>query len=407
MRGKPIILLLPDAESHGAFTVDMIERIVTNEWVKKWKLDQKVAEWSAEWGTPDVEAPTAEQIRAALFRYSPLEWSRLSPFQDRILVVICQHFTRAVRPSLCFTESPEKPAPERPNIYLENSVSFPQLSKGQTAVKLYCSPHNPGAAELAAELISRAQSSTTGWKRSSALQSTMLLTSGAFMNSRLERGRGSSASSLSASSSRCMDLPSVSEKSAKSTELNQQRRRDSIQKGWGAPFEVVDSLATCHTMLLCFNALTWAHNPWILAGEILEAQHLGIHVQFCHEFPSVLDPTNSRQAIDFDTIIETTPAQLQRGGATIYAKQVAIALKGGEMREPGLALLAQALIKRHRATAILSRSAKKLLALASGCVSRSTAFTSASFRLEPSHDSSLPAIPPSPRERACSQSSFV
>eukprot|EP00966_Prymnesium_polylepis_P168163 3888161-Prymnesium_polylepis.1 len=40
-------LLLPDAEVHGEFTRAMVRDIVTDEWLQKWKLQKKLAGWSA------------------------------------------------------------------------------------------------------------------------------------------------------------------------------------------------------------------------------------------------------------------------------------------------------------------------------------------------------------------------
>eukprot|EP00966_Prymnesium_polylepis_P222875 5155940-Prymnesium_polylepis.2 len=45
VRHKHITLLLPDSEVHGAFTQAMIAEVVTDEWVRKWKLERKLAEW--------------------------------------------------------------------------------------------------------------------------------------------------------------------------------------------------------------------------------------------------------------------------------------------------------------------------------------------------------------------------
>eukprot|EP00966_Prymnesium_polylepis_P330675 7386296-Prymnesium_polylepis.1 len=87
VRHKRITLLLPDAEVHGEFTQGMIREIVTDEWVKKWKLEKKLAEWGDEWGVTDVKPPTASEIQDGLFQHPPLEWSRITPFQDRTIVL--------------------------------------------------------------------------------------------------------------------------------------------------------------------------------------------------------------------------------------------------------------------------------------------------------------------------------
>eukprot|EP00966_Prymnesium_polylepis_P101999 2362209-Prymnesium_polylepis.1 len=82
VRKKQITLLLPDAEVHGAFTTAMIGEVVTDEWVQKWKLDKKLAEWARDWGVAEVKTPTGAEICDALFQQPPLEWSRITTFQD-------------------------------------------------------------------------------------------------------------------------------------------------------------------------------------------------------------------------------------------------------------------------------------------------------------------------------------
>eukprot|EP00966_Prymnesium_polylepis_P197384 4574009-Prymnesium_polylepis.1 len=65
----------------------------------------------------------------------PLEWSRITPFQDRTMVLMCKRLL------------PEAWS----DIYLQGASSF-KLPKGHFTVSVYCSPHNPGARELAEEL---------------------------------------------------------------------------------------------------------------------------------------------------------------------------------------------------------------------------------------------------------------
>eukprot|EP00966_Prymnesium_polylepis_P191905 4446998-Prymnesium_polylepis.1 len=85
VRNKQITLLLPDSEVHGVFTQAMIGEIVTDEWAAKWKLEKKLAEWVSHWGVAEVKTPAGTDICDALFRQPPLEWSRITPFQDRTM----------------------------------------------------------------------------------------------------------------------------------------------------------------------------------------------------------------------------------------------------------------------------------------------------------------------------------
>eukprot|EP00966_Prymnesium_polylepis_P161539 3733377-Prymnesium_polylepis.1 len=85
VRNKQMTLLLPDTEVHGEFTTAMVAEIVTDEWVERWKLEKKLAEWASDWGVAEVKTPNAAEICEALFKQPPLEWSRLTPFQDRTM----------------------------------------------------------------------------------------------------------------------------------------------------------------------------------------------------------------------------------------------------------------------------------------------------------------------------------
>eukprot|EP00966_Prymnesium_polylepis_P019733 454894-Prymnesium_polylepis.1 len=85
VRQKQVTLLLPDAEVHGEFTQAMIREVVTDEWTRKWKIEETVAKWGKEWGVADLKPPTAADICDALFKHPTLEWSRITPFQDRTM----------------------------------------------------------------------------------------------------------------------------------------------------------------------------------------------------------------------------------------------------------------------------------------------------------------------------------
>eukprot|EP00966_Prymnesium_polylepis_P193027 4473708-Prymnesium_polylepis.1 len=45
----------------------MIAEIVPDDWVAKWKLEKKLAEWASDWGVSEVKTPTATEICDALF----------------------------------------------------------------------------------------------------------------------------------------------------------------------------------------------------------------------------------------------------------------------------------------------------------------------------------------------------
>eukprot|EP00966_Prymnesium_polylepis_P212634 4924762-Prymnesium_polylepis.1 len=68
----------------------MIRDIVTDEWVQQWKLEKKLAEWASDWDVAEVLTPTGAEICDALFKQPLLEWSRITPFQDRTMLIMCQ-----------------------------------------------------------------------------------------------------------------------------------------------------------------------------------------------------------------------------------------------------------------------------------------------------------------------------
>eukprot|EP00966_Prymnesium_polylepis_P170987 3952408-Prymnesium_polylepis.2 len=259
VRHKQITLLLPDSEVHGVFTQAMIAEVVTDEWVATWKLEKKLFEWSQDWELAEViNPPSGTDICNTLFKQPPLEWSRITPFQDRTMVLMCKRLL---------------PEAENCDIYLQGAASF-KLPKGHFTVSVHCSPHNPGARELAEEL--------------NGIWPGLL---------------------------QIADVQSWSD------------------------------LSKCDHMLVYLNAQTWTHDLEPFATEIREAMRAGLHLQPCYEYPSVVDPGSARHALEFKQIMDATPADLKKWPTNIYS-QIAISIKGAELREPGLANLAARLAVR-------------------------------------------------------------
>ena len=253
VRNKQVTLLLPDAEVHGVVTQETIRGIVKDQWVEQWKLEKTMlADWAADWKVTELKVPTAVDICDALFKQPPLEWSRITAFQDRTMVLMCQRLL---------------PEAERRGIYLQGSASF-KLPRKHVAIRVYCSPHNLGARELA----------------------------------------------------------------------------DELNGFWPGLLQVRSDLSACDHMLVYLNALTWMHEPEEFAAELRRAMCVGLPLQTCHEFTSSID-LGSRHALEFSKIMNATPADLRKEPTNIYS-QIAIPLKGGELREPGLAILAVRLAKR-------------------------------------------------------------
>jgi len=198
------------------------------------------------------------------------------------------------------------------HIYLQGAASF-VLPKRHVAVKVYCSPHNTGAAAVAHEL-----------------------------NYTFARRGANSSSSLDL-------LPKSSWRSSASVpRVGRSNRPQALRRdrgSFGQLLEVVDDLSACEHMLVYLNGLTWTHEPELLAADIREAMSIGVHLQPCHEFPSAIDPSSARHALEFKLIMDATPADLKKWPTNIYS-QIAIALKGGELRDVGLTNLASKLSKR-------------------------------------------------------------
>jgi hypothetical protein len=341
VRKKPISLLLPDSEVHGEFTGTMIRDIVTDDWVKRWQMEKRVAQWANEWGVQDLRAPTAQDYCDALFSRSLLEWSRLTLFQERTMVLMCQRLL------------PD----EKREIYLQGAVSF-TLPQNHQAIKVYCSAHNLGAAELATEL-------NDAFKESAR-------TLRSICKNRISRCTGRVLRRSSESSERRTETLAIfrrsSERKAGHAECTTSHRRSSESKGRHIQFatspatnvtstrrssetkdllKLVEDIDDGHLMLVYLNALTWSQSPEELAADIENAKGSGMRLQLCHEFPSVLDRGSPREALEFREIMDATPPQLKKWPINLYS-QIAVALKGGKLRDVGLAMLASKLVAAHQ-----------------------------------------------------------
>jgi len=334
VRKKDVSLLLPDAEVHGAFTQAMIRDIVTDSWVKKCGVQKKVHEWGSSWGVPDMKLPSPDEILETLFKRPPLEWSRITAFQDRTMLSICQ---RAL---------PD----ETQRLYMPGSESF-ALPKGHVATRMYCSPHNLGAHELAEEL------------------------NDTFATERSTKKMPSLPSLPSLQSMRAIRNPMSRRSSSRVPGANESSTAVGMQLGSRliTIVDEVNQLGECSHMLLYLNGATWTHAPGELSSDIQKAQSLGVHLQLCHEFPSVIDTGSARNALEFKKIMHATPEELKQGDCNVY-RQIAIALKGGDLRDVGLSNLAALLVQPVEDTSKLSSfamyrkigSSKDLRSTASG-----------------------------------------
>jgi len=103
----------------------------------------------------------------------------------------------------------------------------------------------------------------------------------------------------------------------------------------------VSKLAACDHMLVLLDERTWTSGDTTakLVEHIHEAMRLGVHLNCAHEFPAVVGPP--RHECEFGLMFgdEWTPPHLTGGKTNLY-KEIALALKGVEWRQPGLVAFA-------------------------------------------------------------------
>ena len=106
----------------------------------------------------------------------------------------------------------------------------------------------------------------------------------------------------------------------------------------------VSKLASCDHMPVLLDDRTWTsgEDTAKLVEHIHQAMRLGVHLNCVHEFPSVVGPP--RHSCDFNLMFgdDWTPAHLTSGPTNLY-KEIALALKGVEWRQPGFVAFASKL----------------------------------------------------------------
>ena len=107
----------------------------------------------------------------------------------------------------------------------------------------------------------------------------------------------------------------------------------------------MSNLAECDHMLVLLDARTWTSGETTakLVEHIHQAMRTGVHICCVHEFPSVVGPP--RHECEFGLMFgdDWTPAHLTSGPTNLY-KEIALALKSVEWRQPGLVALASKLV---------------------------------------------------------------
>jgi len=139
-----------------------------------------------------------------------------------------------------------------------------------------------------------------------------------------------------------------SEYNAGATALAEELKKSSVFKKASAPLTFTtdfSDLSFCDHMLLLLDERTWTSgvDTAALVEHIHKAMRIGVHIACVHEFPSVVGP--KRFECEFGLMFgdEWTPAHLMGGDSNLY-KDIALALKGAEWRQPGLVAFATKLV---------------------------------------------------------------
>jgi len=103
----------------------------------------------------------------------------------------------------------------------------------------------------------------------------------------------------------------------------------------------LSNLSACDYMLVLLDERTWTSGDDTaeLVKHVHEAIRAGVNIVCVHEFLAVVGP--ERHACDFGRMFDDdwTPAHCASGETNLY-KEIAIALKGSEWRQPGLVAFA-------------------------------------------------------------------
>ena len=105
--------------------------------------------------------------------------------------------------------------------------------------------------------------------------------------------------------------------------------------------DLAATLGKCDHMLVLLDERTWTSggDTAKFVEHIHAAMRVGVHITCVHEFPSVVGPR--RHECEFGLMFgdDWTPAHLTGGRTNLY-KEIALALKGVEWRQPGLVAFA-------------------------------------------------------------------
>ena len=287
--GKQLLLMLEQQDKSASFSLEEVRQ-------KLAEADAKYAQWglSSEmrnWGFPP---PSIATLLTQLCATAPIEWNRLTAFQEVTCHLIAEHLL-------------PKNLQERTYVkgqLVNQSMTLPPPHDGD-ARHLHCSPANPGAIELAHELGRHYHMEV------------------------VTRG--------------------LAEASRQGT-LRQPSKaadRDRTKKLYVS--QTAETISECDHFLLYLDGRTWTRgaDSDTLAREVETAMECDVHVLLCHEAPGI--GQGARHACKFADIIDATPPSLC--SARDLYQEIAVPMKGGKWRSTSLAMVLRKMADVHRVEA--------------------------------------------------------
>ena len=363
---KQIITVIEPDPVHGAITKEEIRLALRKADGGKWQLwglDEELMQWAADDNTRS-DLPDADEVFQCLFMQEPIEWARVQQFQDVTMRLIADRVAE--------TDGRQTYVPAELT-HQEVAGGIPKLT-GTKRFHIYTSVHNPGAADLMAEVcdahgirIVGIQARSRG--RNGEMLNPRMLTR---MGSRITfhgkmRRRSTSGRNLAELSASEHGLEAeTSTEAAQRSDTTGRRQfsfsswRDYIRNERDAedeplilterPEHIIDSRA----MVLYLNAKTWRDDgdgrAEQLAKDVEDAMRFGIQLILAHELPSDFDTDKTvRNACKFDDFFShvdgSTPRDLIKNG--IYSS-IATPLMVGAWRDVSLKMLLLRLVDVHQ-----------------------------------------------------------
>jgi len=303
-RQTPLILLVDYSTEHGGLSVDEIETELIG-------ADSRFPAWGFE------HELYGSELFAALNSVPPIEWSRLSPFQDVTLRLVAEQLLEA-------TQGVPK-SPHRLQFKRRSLVASLQSSGGLRGSTLRLEQDEP--------------SPPSSSPRRSHANSTILDDSVEHERPPLPPPREGRSYHLY-----CSSL--VEGGLALTEELGEFFGSGDMRSGKQRLQVTQDAskMTMCDYMLVYLTAATWQTSPAsaAFAREAAHALSSGVALLLAHEMRGL--GQDSTHGVEFAEFFESdrgsTPVQLIRAG--IY-KSVAVPLMGGDLRAVSMVLLARAL----------------------------------------------------------------